>query len=380
MPKKTLFVGIVLGTASFAFLTPLLVEASIFSSFLQNTTSVSSADDGAQNSQTVSLLSPAINIDPSPAVGSDMALVGGAALLPQDGPSGTVADIINRPATSQISTYIVRPGDTLSGIATMFGVTPNTIIWANDIKGGVIQPGQTLAILPITGIQHKVQKGETLASLATTYSSNVHDIAQYNDLADGDSLTVGDTIIIPSAEADIAPAVATSAGTSSKTKTTKTKTTVTKMKGKPSMLQLAREGKQTAPLHGAGGPDLAGYYAWPVEGGIITQGLHGFDAVDIGASRGTDVYAAAAGTVIIARGGNGWNGGYGNYVVIQHSNGTQTLYAHASKLLVSQGDTVTQGQTIALVGATGEATGPHLHFEVRGAKNPFGDFSVGEGE
>ncbi len=72
----------------------------------------------------------------------------------------------------------------------------------------------------------------------------------------------------------------------------------------------------------------------------------------------------------MARSG-GWNGGYGNYVVIQHGNGTQTLYAHATSILVSVGQQVTQGQTIATVGRTGRATGNHLHIEVRGAKNPF---------
>ncbi len=380
--KKPLFLGLVLGTASLAFLTPIIVEASFLSSLLSDTASVSSADSGSQNSQTMPLLTPANNINPSPAVGGDIALVGGSALLPQDGPAGTVADVINQPSTSQISTYVVRPGDTLSGIASMFKVTQNTIIWANDIKGGIIKPGQTLAILPITGIQHVVAKGETLASLAKVYQSDAHDIAQYNSLSDSDSLTVGNTIIIPSAEASVASAGASSNDTTkvTATKNKTTKVTKSKSKSKPSMLELAREGKQTAPLHGANGPDLGDYYAWPLDGGNITQGLHGFDAVDIGAAKGTDIYAAAAGTVIIARGGNGWNGGYGNYIVIQHSNGTQTLYAHASRLLVSEGDTVTQGETIALVGATGEATGPHLHFEVRGAKNPFGDLSVGEGD
>jgi murein DD-endopeptidase MepM/ murein hydrolase activator NlpD len=105
-------------------------------------------------------------------------------------------------------------------------------------------------------------------------------------------------------------------------------------------------------------------------GGVKTQGLHGYNGIDIGAAAGTSIVAAAPGTVIIARSG-GWNGGYGSYVVVQHGNGTQTLYAHASSVLVSQGQQVTQGQAIARVGATGRATGNHLHFEVRGAKNPF---------
>ncbi len=121
---------------------------------------------------------------------------------------------------------------------------------------------------------------------------------------------------------------------------------------------------------GGGGPAIAGYFAWPIQGGVITQGLHGWNAVDIGAPRGTSILAAAEGTVIIAKNNGAWNGGYGNYLVIQHPNGTQTLYAHAVTVLVSVGDHVTQGQTIAKEGMTGLATGPHLHFEVRGAGQP----------
>ena len=80
--------------------------------------------------------------------------------------------------------------------------------------------------------------------------------------------------------------------------------------------------------------------------------------------------ASASGEVIISRAG-GWNGGYGSYVVIKHSNGTQTLYAHNSRNNVSVGDYVNQGDIIAFVGSTGKSTGPHVHFEIRGARNPF---------
>ncbi len=98
--------------------------------------------------------------------------------------------------------------------------------------------------------------------------------------------------------------------------------------------------------------------------------MHGNNGVDIAAPLGTPVVASAGGTVIIAR-SSGWNGGYGLYVVISHSNGTQTLYAHLSSVNVSVGDSVSKGQVIGKVGNTGKSTGPHLHFEVRGARNPF---------
>jgi murein DD-endopeptidase MepM/ murein hydrolase activator NlpD len=106
-------------------------------------------------------------------------------------------------------------------------------------------------------------------------------------------------------------------------------------------------------------------------GGVRTQGVHGYNAVDLGAAVGTPFMASAAGEVIVAR-ATGWNGGYGQYVVIRHDNGTQTLYSHASGIVVGVGQRVVQGQVIGYVGSTGRSTGPHLHFEIRGGpRNPF---------
>lgn len=85
--------------------------------------------------------------------------------------------------------------------------------------------------------------------------------------------------------------------------------------------------------------------------------------IDIGAPQGTTIVAAAAGTVSVSQ--YGYNGGYGNYVIISHGNGVQTLYGHCTSLLVSQGQSVSQGQAIATVGSTGNSTGNHLHLEIR---------------
>ncbi len=329
---------------------------SFISSLFNQTATVTNAASASSNSQRVPLLSAAVNSDPRATGGGGITVVDGSALQSDQGPDGTAADIASQPASSQISVYTVRQGDTLSEIASMFGVSSNTIIWANDIQKGVISPGQTLIILPVSGIQHTIVKGETLASLATKYKSNAHDIASYNGYADTDSLTVGDSVIIPNGVVVSAP--------TSKSSTTKTSTNAAKIK------RIAK-GSSSEPYLGGSGPALDGYFAWPVNGGIITQGLHGWNAVDIGAPRGTTIYAAAAGTVLVAKSGGGWNGGYGNNVVIAHPNGTQTLYAHMSKVLTTPGSSVGQGETIGQVGTTGESTGNHLHFEVRGAENPF---------
>jgi LysM repeat protein len=306
------------------------------------------------NSQNIPLLQPAVNIDPNPAKGGgDITIVSGQALAADQGPAGTDAQAATLPASTQISVYTVHDGDTLSGIASMFNVSVNTIIWANDIKGRVIHPGDVLVILPVTGIKYTVAKGDTIASIAKKYKSDAGEIASYNELSGDSSLAVGSSIIIPNGET---PAVVTTV----------------KVKTPAGTVSIPKVGT-TAKLHDAGGPDYNYYYTWPLQGGVVTQGLHGYNAVDIGAPKGTPIYASAPGTVIVAKNNDAWNGGYGNYVVIQHGNGTQTLYAHASDVLVSPGDQVSQGQTIGLVGKTGEATGYHLHFEVRGAENPFGN-------
>ena len=143
------------------------------SSLFESTVPVSQADSSSLNSQTLPLLQPAVNIDPNPAKGGgDITIVAQSALAADQGPAGTDADSEENPTSSQISVYIVRTGDTLSEIAHMFGVTTNTIVWANDLSGKVIQPGQQLIILPITGLRHTVVAGETLASLAKKYKGD----------------------------------------------------------------------------------------------------------------------------------------------------------------------------------------------------------------
>ena len=121
--------------------------------------------------------------------------------------------------------------------------------------------------------------------------------------------------------------------------------------------------------------NIAGYFVNPLPTGRKTQGLHGPGnrGIDIGAPKGTPIYASASGAVLIAK--TGWSGGYGSMVVIQHPNGTKTLYAHMSKLGIRTGATVARGETIGYVGSTGRSTGPHLHFEVFNARNPGADWS-----
>ena len=282
-------------------------------------------------------VAPANNIDPTPKVAVDVPVDGQEALLPEVGPSTIAPDAIDN-SSGQSTIYVVRKGDTFSSIAKMFNVSVNTVLWANDLnKNSSIKEGETLVILPISGVIHTVVAGDTLTKIAKKYAGDVNEISQFNDLAINDSLTPGDQIIIPDGEVSSS---------------------------------ITISGSKVQPVFNA--PDYGGYYIKPFVGGHQTQGLHGYhnSAVDWGMPVGTPLWAAAAGKVIISK-NSGWNGGYGNYVIIQHPNNTQTIYGHMTNTIVSVGQTVTQGQLIGYSGSTGNSTGPHLHFEVRGAKNPF---------
>lgn len=279
------------------------------------------------NSQTMELLAGFLNTNPAGIGGGTLAIVDDTALATGD--DGAFIES----TTGAISIYIVREGDTLGEIAEMFGVSTNTIVWANDLKSRTLKVGQELVILPISGVRHTVKSGDTLESLAKKYKADLDEIISYNQLSASAKLTVGEIIIIPDGTVNLVQGSVASPS--------------------PSNTNVS-----------------AGYYLRPLAGGIKSQGLHGYNGIDIAASVGTPVRASADGKVLIAK-SSGYNGGYGLYVVVSHNNGTQTLYAHLSRVNVSVGETVSKGEIIGAVGNTGRSTGPHLHFEVRGARNPF---------
>lgn len=258
------------------------------------------------------------------------------ALVPDTLPSGIYHANYYSDKGSNISTYAVKEGDTLSEIAEKFDVSINTIIWANQIsRTKTLKAGSEIIILPVTGVVHEVKSRDTIASISKQYNAKVDDVVSFNNLTENQSLTIGQKIIIPDGEMKtVSPSVSKS---------------------------LSVESKSSS-------QSSSKYYAKPTSG-PKTQGLHGHNGKDFGGHIGDAVNAAASGKVIIAK--TGWNGGYGNYVVIDHPNGQQTLYGHMSAIMVSSGDTVTQGQRIGSIGNTGKSTGPHLHFEVHGGSNPF---------
>lgn len=294
------------------------------------------------NSETVPLLRAATNNDPMFGKGgAEILVLDDTALRPERSASTSFNNIQTRPDAGFIHVYVVREGDTLSQISAMFGVSTNTIIWANDIKGRTIRTGQQLVILPMTGVRHQVQKGDTIESLAKKYYADASEIIRFNNISLSESLSVGDIVDIPDGEIRHAP-----------------------------QTQTARAGQRLTTVENNN--SLAtGYYLRPINGGVRTQGIHGYNAVDLAAPIGTPILASAPGLVTVSRTG-GWNFGYGNYIVINHPNGSQTLYAHNSQNIVSVGQEVVRGQVIGYVGSTGRSTGPHVHFEIRnGPRNPF---------
>lgn len=291
-------------------------------------------------SQNVTLLAAASASDFKGGDENDVNTVGGSALLPDAGPEGANADLNDQDFDhGQISIYTVHEGDSFASIAKMFNVSVNTILWANNMtKGTKLSVGEVLVVLPVSGIEYKIKKGDTVESIAKKYKGDPLEVRSYNSLTDDEQLAVGDTIIIPDGEMP----------------------TITPAKTKPA----------TSKLRGASGPNYSGYYQAPLANYRKSQGLHGYNGVDLTQYLGAPIFASADGDVVVSRQG-GYNGGYGNYVVIQHGNGTQTLYGHMQSVTVSAGDHVVQGQNIGYLGNTGRSTGAHLHFEVRGARNPF---------
>ena len=277
-----------------------------------------------------------MNINPTGTGGADISIVDSVALESNGEESEMFVDL-GKSGTGEISVYVVRQGDTLSEIAEMYDVSANTILWANDIKANSIKVGQELVILPISGVRHVVKSGDTLQSIAKKYKADLGDILSYNGLATSAKIKPGDVIIIPDG------VVSATHGS-----------------------LVGVSGSKTSTSY----PIYAGYYLRPIVGGEKSQSIHGNNGVDLAAPIYTPVLASADGKVIVSR-TSGYNGGYGIYVVVSHENGTQTVYAHMSVNNVSVGQWVDQGQVIGAIGMTGKTTGPHLHFEVRGAKNPF---------
>jgi murein DD-endopeptidase MepM/ murein hydrolase activator NlpD len=259
-------------------------------------------------------------------------------------PSSIVREITDDGTTTQISDkvrekveeYVVKDGDTISSVAAKFGIDTNTIRWENNLENiNTIKPGLVLKILPVSGVAHKVTRGETINSIAKRYSAEPQAIADFpfNTFEDEETfgLLVGQVLIVPD--------------------------------GKKPQPQVTPPPVFLARTPNAGAVTASGQFAWPIFGAVITQRWSSYHpAWDMANPGLPDIYAADAGTVIHS----GWStAGYGNMIMVDHHNGYITLYGHFSRLYVQVGQTVKKGDALGREGSTGRSTGPHLHFEIR---------------
>jgi len=258
----------------------------------------------------------------------------------------TLNTAIDQTVSYKISHYTVQRGDALFSIAKEYNIKPETLLWANSDalqdNPDNLRVGLTLDIPPTDGVYYQWQAGDTLDAIASKFKVNADDILDWPgnniDLANP-IITPGTYVMVPGGQRELVQWI---------------------------VPVVARGRSGTSSMAGAScdGPVGTGGFVWPAN----NHYLSGYDfspthlGIDIAAGLGAPIYAADSGVVVVA----GWNsGGYGNVIMIDHGNGYSTVYGHLSQINVSLCQGVTQGQVIGLAGSTGNATGPHLHFEVR---------------
>lgn len=240
--------------------------------------------------------------------------------------------ISDKPRDSVIE-YTTKNGDTLSTIAEQFGISEDTIKWANDLKGKspVLQIGQKIKIPPVTGVVHIVRKGESVYTIADKYKTEPQKIVDFpfNEFSDLETfaLVAGQELIVPDGVIEGAKSVITPA--------------------------------QIIPQFIAEG---SGQFLWPAGGRLTQYFVWYHKAIDIANKEAPGIAAADGGTVTYA-GCVRW--GYGCHVRINHGNGFETLYGHLSRYNVETGQNVGRGEVIGQMGSTGSSTGTHLHLEIR---------------
>ncbi len=250
----------------------------------------------------------------------------------------------------KIVDYTVEKGDTVSTVAKKFStkdnqLSENTIRWANDLKGDSLNIGDTLKIMPVSGVAHKVEPGDTVYSIAKKYDTNAQNIVDwpFNEFANAETFTLvtGQIIIVPDG---IKPV------------------------DQPFIKRQVYVAQGPIPV-------ATGGFTYPVRGGISTFFSFYHPGVDITSPVGTPIVAAHNGTVSEVHVGT-YDTGYGTNVYISNGAGIVSHYAHMQAVNVSVGQQVTGGRTvIGWIGMTGRTTGPHVHFEIRSggsAVNPLG--------
>ena len=266
-------------------------------------------------------------------------------------------DLPSRPRFEVVQ-YTVQTGDSVFSVADKFGLKPESILWANQSVLGDnphnLRPGQVLTILPVDGAYHRWSAADGLNAVAKFFNVSPEDILSFpgNHLKPeevGDwsnpNIPAGSWLIIPGGRREFVSW---------------------------SVPEIPRDDPEVGKILGTGtcdvipeGPVGSGIFIWPADAHFLSGYEFSPNAnhfgVDIDGEQGDPVYAVDSGVIVYA----GWNDwGYGNMIVVNHGNDWQTLYAHLSDLFVNCGQTVWQGSVIGAIGATGSASGSHLHFEM----------------
>lgn len=263
-----------------------------------------------------------------------MSLVLGASTSIDFG-AGIVNTQISDKPQADAADYVIRSGDTIAKIANKYGISEDTIYWENNLTPkSKLVPNTTIRILPVTGVRHTVSRGETLGSIAKKYDVSPQAIADwpFNTFVNDETfeLAVGQTLIIPDGV-------------------------------KPNEAQVSPRQFIAHQTPDAGTVVASGEWVWPTQGVITQPFLWYHPGIDIANPKLPAVVAADSGKVIaVITSGVG----YGKHIIIDHGNGFQTLYAHLSAFRVEEGQTVSKGAIIGIMGSTGHSTGPHTHFEI----------------
>lgn len=311
------------------------IEETVHAS-MQSDASVSYFEDEfSATSPTSEIISPANPLVDSNVSNTELTITEGGAVAPTE-----VASIeASKKTRDKVINYEVKGGDTVSGIAANFGLSTNTLLWANNMSyGSYLKPGQNLDIPPVDGIIYTVKNGDTLGSIAKKYEGDSDKIVSFNKLSDSSDIIIGQTLMIPGGRPYQAPAPIQTAKIAPVSKIFAARGTAPGEQGGSSLIWPTTTRR------------ISQYYSWR------------HTALDIDGEFGDLIWTSGTGTVSRVQ---YLNYGYGYNVIIDHGNGTQTLYAHFQKIYVKPGEAVTQGQALGEMGSTGRSTGSHLHFEVR---------------